>query len=230
MNVRSQTPKRVTKPTPPSSETSVVVLKDVQHWNGARHVLRGVDLSVDSNELLLVKGANGAGKSTLFRLLAGIHAPDRGEVSVLGASATSRKAYQKLSFVPDRALLFPRLSVREHLKYAAGIRCLRDGYDVGIDILGRLGAVSHLDDSGSDLSHGTQRKVALALGLLNDSSVILLDEPFAGLDTEAAQELSTILNEMMDSGKTVILSSHQEYHLLRLNIVTETVLVEGRLT
>lgn len=189
---------------------------------GGTLALVGVELSARSGELVLIRGANGSGKSTLLRLLAGLSSPSAGQVRVT-AEAGRRP---RLSFVGHAGHLFADLTPEENLGLAARLA----GADptAVLPILDRLGVAAVAHTRSRRLSSGTLRRVALARGLATDPDVLIADEPFAGLDADAADRVAAVLGEARDDGRLVIVASHEDARSLALADRTLE-LVAGRL-
>ena len=168
---------------------------------GEQRALRDVSFSARRGELLGVIGPNGAGKTTLLSILAGIRKPDSGELSVP----------REIGWVPQLAGLYRRLTVAENLRLFAHLERVTD-VDAAVERMleqTRLG--DRRDDQISKLSGGNQQRVNIAIGLLNQPPVLLLDEPSTGLDPRQRERLWEFVLGLAGSGTTVIYSTH---HLL----------------
>lgn len=170
---------------------------------GGTLALVGVDLTVRSGELLLVRGANGSGKSTLLRLLAGLASPSAGRLNITGEAG----GRPSLAFVGHAGHLYPDLTAAENVTLSARLAGAdRESVLPLLDLLGVI-AVAHVRCRG--LSSGTLRRVALARALATDPDVVIADEPFAGVDEEAADRVATVLAELRDQRRLVVLASHE---------------------
>ena len=191
-----------------------------------RAVLRGLDLRVRTGEILAVLGANGSGKSTLLRLLATLIRPTRGTVSLFGQDPWAAPDLRRyIGLVPHESLLYDSLTVEENLRFFAGL------YGVGS---GRVVAV--LEAAGLRplggrrvrlLSRGQRQQVDLARALLHDPHLLLLDEPFTGLDLVAAARLVTAILRSAGA-RTVVFATHDPAEA-RLLATGAAVLRAGRL-
>lgn len=169
-------------------------------------VLRGVDLGLPARALVRVEGANGTGKSTLLRLLAGIDAPSEGRIT----GGRPRTAY-----VPERfcaALPFTAAGYLVHLGRIHGLR-QADAVDRASGWLTRFGAAAHAGTPLTELSKGTSQKVAVAQALLAEPELLVLDEAWTGLDTEARGELDRAVAERVAAGATVVFVDHDAHRL-----------------
>jgi ABC-2 type transport system ATP-binding protein len=169
---------------------------------GDRQALRGVGFSVKPGELLAVVGPNGAGKTTMLGILAGINDPDAGEVEVMGGAG-------EVGWVPQQAALYRRLTVAENLRLFARLEKAGDVDATVEGMLEQTGLGDRRDDQVSDLSGGNQQRINIAIGLLAQPAVLLLDEPSAGLDPGQRIRLWEFVAGLAKAGTTVIYSTHQ---------------------
>jgi ABC-2 type transport system ATP-binding protein len=167
---------------------------------GERVALREVDLSARRGELLAVVGPNGAGKTTMLGILAGIIEPDAGEVEAADGA---------VGWVPQQAALYRRLTVAENLRLFARLEGAQDP-EASVDaMLAETGLEERRDDQVSSLSSGNQQRINIAIGLLAEPAVLLLDEPSAGLDPGQRIRLWEFVAGLAKGGTTVIYSTHQ---------------------
>jgi ABC-2 type transport system ATP-binding protein len=171
-----------------------------------------LSLAIPRGSFFGLVGPNGAGKTTTLRMATGLLRPDAGQVRVDGVEVWPNPANVKsrLGLVPDGLLLFERLSANEMLLYAGLLRgmpedqvLIRSG-----DLLDVLGLKDDADKLIVDYSHGMRKKTALACALLHRPPVLVLDEPFEGIDPVSAVNMRTVLERYTSSGGTVIMSSH----------------------
>ena len=181
-------------------------------WAGyrGREVLRNVNLDLGPG-LHIVLGPNGAGKTTLFRTLAGVLPPQAGRVLIEGCDPFQDvAAKRRVGVSMHRVALAPRLTVADNLQYDARIRGIpapaRDG---AVDrVLGLLDLNAIAGQLASKLSRGQAQRAALARALLSDPPVLILDEPFAGIDPVVAVQLRAQLRGLASAGRTVLMSTH----------------------
>jgi ABC-type multidrug transport system ATPase subunit len=190
-----------------------IALEGLERRYGDRPALRGVSVTVGEGQTLAVFGANGAGKTTLLRVLATLLRPHAGSVSVLGAAlpAESWKVRGRVGFLGHEPLLYPDLTARENLLFHArlhGVAHERVG-----ELLARVGLEHRAGDPVRELSRGMVQRLAAARAVLHDPAVILLDEPRAGLDPTAAEELEPLIGRA--SGRTRVLVTHDVERGLR---------------
>jgi ABC-2 type transport system ATP-binding protein len=182
---------------------NVVVLRGVRkrYSRSGAWVLGGVDLTIQAGSGHVVVGSNGSGKSTLLRLVAGITRPTKGEVS---GGAVS------IAYAPERLAGNIRMSARVYLSHMAALR--RVDADVARDRVDeldrRFGLLPGLDAPVRSLSKGNSQKVALMQAFVAPVQLLLLDEPYGGLDVQARDALSELIAGRIDAGAAVMLSSH----------------------
>lgn len=196
---------------------------------GETAVLRDVNLELPRGEVTVLLGTNGAGKSTLLRILAMLTQIDSGTVSIFGADiATSGPAVRALTgSVLHSPMLYADMSVRENLIFFADMYRLQNVYDLVAQTTVRVGIEPRIDDRVRTLSHGFQKRVALARALMHDPQLLLLDEPESGLDSQSVDRLDRILDEYRSSGRTVVMTTHIVEHALEL-ADRAVVLFDGR--
>jgi ABC-2 type transport system ATP-binding protein len=167
---------------------------------GERIALRDVSLDVRPGELLAVLGPNGAGKTTLLSILAGITRPDSGRINTSNG---------EVGWVPQQAGLYRRLTVEENLRLFSHLEGDADVEGTVQGMLDQTGLADRRDDPVTSLSGGNQQRINIAIGLLGDPSVLLLDEPSAGLDPSQRVRLWEFVSGLAEAGTTVIYSTHQ---------------------
>jgi ABC-2 type transport system ATP-binding protein len=167
---------------------------------GERAALREVSLDVSRGELLAVLGPNGAGKTTLLSILAGITKPDAGRID---------RANGEVGWVPQQAGLYRRLTVEENLRLFARMEGMEDVEGTIERMLEQTGLAERRHDQVSSLSGGNQQRINIAIGLMGDPSVLLLDEPSSGLDPSQRVRLWEFVAGLSKGGAAVIYSTHQ---------------------
>ena len=181
----------------------------VRTFGGLRAV-DGVSFRLAPGELLTVFGPNGAGKTTLLRMLAGTLRPTAGDVRIGGepADIAEREWRSRVGVVSHQSLLYGQLSAEENLRFYGSLFGLKDLRDRIQARLGSAGLTDRATTPVRDLSRGLKQRVALARALLHDPEVVLLDEPYAGLDAHAAAVLRDQLAALKDGSRTVVLVTH----------------------
>lgn len=187
-------------PAPTMAAPVVLRLRGVSARRGRRTVLSGINLTIRRGEVVAVVGANGAGKSTLLQLCAGL----------LRASGGSIERTPNFGYAPQLDSLAPLLTVDEHLRLFGAARGIRQGRSVstGHRLLTRLGWTARGDQTAGTLSGGTQQKLNVALAQLDAPDLLLLDEPYQGLDALAYEDLWALISAWRASGAGVLLVTH----------------------
>ncbi|MFZ2527947.1 MAG: ATP-binding cassette domain-containing protein [Rhodococcus sp. (in: high G+C Gram-positive bacteria)] len=170
------------------------------------------DLSFDvqPGELFGFVGSNGAGKTTTMRIALGVLAADSGEV-LLGGKPVDLDVRRTIGYMPEERGLYPKMKVGKQLSYLAQLHGLSrsEADDAVRRWTDRLGIAERVGDTVDSLSLGNQQRVQLAAALVHDPKVLVLDEPFSGLDPVAVDVMSDVLVEKANSGVPVVFSSHQ---------------------
>jgi ABC-type multidrug transport system ATPase subunit len=187
----------------------VLSTRGVSKTYGDLVALEPLDLSVPEGQRLVLVGHNGSGKTTLLRMVAGLLEPSSGEISVVGNPAGSLEARAAISYLPDNPVLYDDLSVLEHVEYVCRLHEAEDWQSRAVGLLDALGLTERADDLPSRFSRGLRQKTAILLGLIRPFSVLLIDEPFVGLDPPGRAALIELLDDAHDSGATVVVATHQ---------------------
>jgi ABC-2 type transport system ATP-binding protein len=177
---------------------------------GARVVLEGVDLDVPPGKVVGLLGPNGAGKTTLMRILFGVLAPEAGTIEWAGRPATDddRRTW---GYMPQERGLYRDMRVLDLLVWIARLHGLDKvtGRRRAEQLLGQLGLADRAKDEIQDLSGGMAQRVQLAAAMVHEPPLLVLDEPFAGLDPVAVEFLSNVITEHVRAGRNLLFSSHQ---------------------
>ncbi|MDN8595305.1 MULTISPECIES: ABC transporter ATP-binding protein [unclassified Corynebacterium] len=185
-------------------------IRDLHKRFGETHALDGMSFTVGDGELYGFVGSNGAGKSTTMRIALGVLEADSGEVLLNGApldDATRRR----IGYMPEERGLYGKEKILDQLVFLAQLH----GVDKaaakqrGTELLEELSLGERLNDKLDDLSLGNQQRVQLAASLIHDPDILILDEPFSGLDPVAVDVMSTMLSDRAANGVPVVFSSHQ---------------------
>ncbi len=174
-------------------------------------VLRKLDLAVARGEFVALLGPNGSGKSTLLRLLAGLSRPTGGTILVGGWQLPGEAAAVRgqIGLVSHQALLYENLTARENLRFFARLYALPD-MDARVDaLLAQVGLLRRADSLVRTFSRGMQQRLSIARALLHSPDVLLLDEPYTGLDQDAAHTLDNLLRAAHAEGRTIVMTTHQ---------------------
>jgi heme ABC exporter ATP-binding subunit CcmA len=186
---------------------TIITFNNVVKQFGRFIALRGVSLDLSAGKLYAILGENGAGKTTLLRVLAGLAQPTRGTVSMLGTSDL-RTVTREIGYMAHPSMLYDELSARENLHYFAALygiskedRCASLIQTVGLD--------PALSRPVGQYSQGMRQRLSLARALIHDPKILLLDEPFSNVDVRSAREIASLLGQLRDSGKTLLVITHQ---------------------
>ena len=187
-----------------------------KHFNGVTAV-DGIDYCFEAGKVTGLLGPNGAGKSTSIRMIMGILLPDAGSITA-GGQAVSEALRDRFGYLPEERGLYKRMRVLDHLVFFASLKGLSraPARQRGMEWLERLGLAAWAAHRVEDLSKGMQQKIQFAGTLLHDPDLILMDEPFAGLDPINTNALEDIVLELKAAGRTIIFSTHQMDNAERL--------------
>ncbi len=196
--------------------------RDLYKRYGDRTVVRGVSLEVSPGEVVGLLGPNGAGKTTTFYMVVGVEAPDRGEISWKGYNITNmpmhRRARKGIGYLPQEASVFRGLTVWENLMALAELQPLSKGEQV--QRCEKLLTEFHLqkvrDTRGMSLSGGERRRCEMARALVTQPRIMLLDEPFAGVDPKSVIEIQGLIADLKARGIGVLITDHNVRETLQI--------------
>lgn len=189
-----------------NSESAAVAIDALRVVRGGREVLPGLTAAVPSGQISGLLGPSGCGKTTLMRSIVGVQKIASGSVTVLGEPAGSVPLRRRVGYVTQSPSIYDDLTVRENLRFFAAVL----GVDTsGIDTAVRtVGLESHADSLTGRLSGGERSRASLAVALLSEPDVLVLDEPTVGLDPVLRRQLWGTFAELARAGKAIIVSSH----------------------
>ena len=184
-------------------------VKNIRKSFSGNEVLHGISFSVESGKALGLLGRNGAGKTTTIRILMDVFKCDSGEILIDGKPFIPKN--HQIGYLPEERGLYPKKKVTEQIIYLASLRGIskKEAKENTLKWLKRLGIEEYANRKLDTLSKGNQQKVQLAQTLVCNPEIIVLDEPFSGLDPVNAQILKDVVNELIQNNKIVIFSSHQ---------------------
>ncbi len=187
-----------------------IVARDLRRDFAGVPVLAGVDLTVEAGELVVLLGSNGAGKTTLLRVLAMLLRPSGGTLALFGEDASRRPAAarRRLGHVGHESACYPDLSGRENLEFYAELYAVPDARGRIDEVLSWAGLADAARRPVRVYSRGMAQRLALARALLHGPELLLLDEPWSGLDPAAAARLESLLGELRRAGHAIVLSTH----------------------
>jgi heme exporter protein A len=188
--------------------TPAIRARGVEKRFGRTAALRGVDLELAAGSSLAVLGPNGAGKTTLLRLIAGLARPSTGELEVAGERAGRPAARAQVGLIAHATFLYRELTARENLIFAARLFGIANPSARADELLAEaeLDHVAHRPAGA--FSRGMAQRLSIARGLVHDPAVLLLDEPFTGLDGPAAERLTARLVALRDRRRSLVIVTH----------------------
>src|SRR5690625_26916 len=192
----------------------------VDRWFGSHQALDQVSFAVEPGKLTGFVGGNGAGKTTAMRIILGVLAANEGTISYNGTQLGTDQR-RGFGYMPEERGLYPKMKIAEQIGYLARLHGFdrREADRRARDLLGRLGLDERANDALESLSLGNQQRVQIAAALVHDPQVLILDEPFSGLDPLAVEVVLGVLSEYADRGAPVLFSSHQLDLVERLTAV-----------
>ncbi|HIS70353.1 MAG TPA: ATP-binding cassette domain-containing protein [Candidatus Gallacutalibacter stercoravium] len=176
---------------------------------GEKQVLKGISLQANSGRALGLLGRNGAGKTTTIRIVMDVFPPDGGRVLLDGTPLRDTKV--RVGYLPEERGMYPKKKILEQLVYFGCLRGMKSGdaKRSALEKLERLGMAEYAGKKLETLSKGNQQKIQLAATLVCNPEIVILDEPFSGLDPVNAMLLKDVVHELIQAGKIVLFSSHQ---------------------
>jgi len=185
-------------------------VRNISRSFGTRRVVDDVSFDVGRGRLTGFVGGNGAGKTTTMRMILGVLRPDSGTITLDGAPV-GQDALRGFGYMPEERGLYPKMEIAEQLAYLARLHGIDKvtAMQRTDDLLERLGLIERRRDKLESLSLGNQQRVQVAAALVHDPDVLIMDEPFSGLDPMAVDEVVTVIAEHAARGVPVLFSSHQ---------------------
>ena len=189
---------------------SVISVDRVTKRFSGHTAVKRFSMEVPQGAVFGLLGPNGAGKTTTIRMIMDIIRPDEGKVRLFGGLGTGRELSSRIGFLPEERGLYPKMQVQAQLAFLAEIKGLKhkDALTRGREWLERLGLGEWMDRKVEDLSKGMQQKVQFISTLMHDPDLVILDEPFSGLDPVNTKAMKDILVDFARRGKTVLFSTH----------------------
>ena len=189
-------------------ETPILQVSNINKSFGRVRALRDVSFSVARGAIIGLVGPNGAGKSTTMKVITGVTAPDVGEVKVAGETVTMqhRHVLAKVGALIENPGLYAYMTGWDNLKLYAEVAGISDNKIT--EIVTQLGLVEFINKKVKTYSWGMKQRVGVALAMVNDPDLLLLDEPLNGMDPVSAEAVKAVLRDWRDAGKTILISSH----------------------
>ena len=190
----------------------MIEIKNVTKKYGSNVALKDVSFTVNDGEIFAFIGHNGAGKTTLIKAIVGIHKFDEGDILINGKSIKDKslECKKEMAFVPDNPELYEQMKAIDFINFVCDI------YEVPQDIreknIKKYAKMFEIEDKLNDpiesFSHGMKQKIALISALAHEPQILVMDEPFVGLDPKAVFDVKEVMNEMIKEGKTIFFSTH----------------------
>jgi ABC-2 type transport system ATP-binding protein len=201
----------------PTDADAVLVARGASKSYADLVALAPLDLAVEDGERVALVGHNGSGKSTFLQLTAGLLELSEGTIEVVGAAVGASDARAAISYLPDTPVLYDDLSVREHLAYVAALHGVDADEEEIEELIERIGLTDRADDLPARFSRGLRQKASIAVGLVRPFQLLLVDEPFVGLDAAGKEALVSLLDEAHDSGAASIVATHDPEYVERVD-------------
>jgi ABC-2 type transport system ATP-binding protein len=195
----------------------MLVLDKVTRSFGGVHAVRGVSFSVSTGSVYGLLGPNGAGKTTTMRMILGIYPPDSGSIT-WNRKPVDTALRRRFGYLPEERGLYGRMAVREQIVYFGRLHGLHavDARRRADEWMERLGIATYAKRACSELSKGNQQKVQMACASLHEPELLILDEPFSGLDPLNAEAMLAAMQWLRERGTTLVLSTHQMWQIERI--------------
>ncbi|MCT7972235.1 amino acid ABC transporter ATP-binding protein [Laspinema olomoucense] len=201
----------------PPDKRSIIIAENVQKWYGHYHALRGVSLTVDSGEVVVIMGPSGSGKSTFIRTFNALEDYQKGRIEIDGIELSNDlknidSIRREVGMVFQQFNLFPHLSVLQNVTLAP--KWVRrwskvKAEEVGMQLLERVGILEQARKYPGQLSGGQQQRVAIARALAMQPKIMLFDEPTSALDPEMVREVLEVMRNLATSGMTMVVVTHE---------------------
>lgn len=177
---------------------------------GAREILHGIDLHIPSGEFVMIFGPNGAGKSTLMKILSLLSKATSGKLEVAGIDSGNEQSNlrRRLGMISHHTLLYENLTANENLLYYARMYNVEDIQHRIQDLIRQVGLEFYLNEPVRTFSRGMQQRLAIARALIHQPDVLFLDEPYTGLDQQAIAILHSVLSDLKEQSKTIVMITH----------------------
>ena len=190
----------------------MIEIKNVTKKYGEKTALKNISFDVNDGEIFAFIGHNGAGKTTLIKSIVGIHEFDEGDILINGKSIKDKPidCKKEIAFVPDNPELYEQMKAIDYINFICDIyETPQDMREKNIKEYAKLFEMEdNLNNTIDSFSHGMKQKIALISALVHNPKILIMDEPFVGLDPKAVFDVKEIMNEMVKSGKTIFFSTH----------------------
>lgn len=196
----------------------MIVIDKVTKFYGKKRSLHNVSLTVNKGEIMGVIGPNGAGKSTLLAMLATLANPKSGKININGHELPKHKKQVReiIGYVPQDVALLEHLSVKENMVFWSGLTSRKTSTKQLMELCEKVQLQDKWTEKVATLSGGMKRKLNIAVALIHDSEIILMDEPTVGIDLQSKFEINQFIKELAGHGKTIVYATHDLNEILYL--------------
>ncbi len=199
------------------SHSTRIVIKGLVKRYHYQPVLDNLSLTIEDGDLCVLVGANGAGKTTLLRILADLVRPDKGQIIIGGETFINNSLLRsKLGYVGHQTMFYQDLSALENLLHYAHLYQLSHPNEKAAESIFSVGLSPHQHKPVRVFSRGMQQRLSIARALLHDPDILLFDEPYTGLDQEAARFLDERLRNLHQPGRTILVAAHRPQRLISI--------------
>lgn len=211
-----------------------VVVKDLIIKYGDKTAVDLISFTVQPGESLGILGSNGAGKSSTMKVVSGVNPSRHGSILIdklnLADVDNREEALKEIGYCPDVGGLIKTATVREHIAIALSAHHQLERWDQALLLVERMGLIKELDEQTAGFSHGMSRRLSVILAIIASNKVLILDEPFDGVDPSGVEETLALIQEAKDAGLSVIISTHLQELMIkasdRIIIMKEGKIVE----
>lgn len=184
----------------------ILSVKDIKKSYGKEKVLKGISFEIDEPQIIALVGPNGSGKSTLLNIISNLVAADSGEITILNKKNKDPIIFKEISYMQDNSVLYDYLTGYDHLQFIGDVQGISK--EQIMKTAERIGITGYLNKKVQNHSLGMKQHLLLAMAILNEPKLLILDEPLNGLDPTSAIRVRELLIELSKSGTTILLSSH----------------------
>ena len=193
----------------PALPPAALELHALEKTYGDAAALEPLSLRIEVNQRVALLGHNGSGKTTMLRMASGLLGPTSGDVSVFDHPAGSLAARSILSYIADNPTFYDDLSMWQHLEYVARLHGVDNWEQYAADLLDHLGLYERADDLPNSFSRGLRQKAAIAIAFIRPFQLLLVDEPFVGLDAAGKEALIELLDQAHKDGAALVVATHE---------------------
>ncbi|KON69285.1 ABC transporter ATP-binding protein [Peribacillus butanolivorans] len=197
----------------------ILSVNNIHKSYGKEEVLKGISFDINNSEIVALVGPNGSGKSTLLNIINNLLPANNGKVNILGGSNKDPEVFRKISFMQDNTVLYDYLTGYDHLQFIGDLQRITKKHI--FETAERIGIDGYLNKKVGHYSLGMKQHLLLAMALINQPKLLILDEPLNGLDPTSAIKVRELLLELAEQGTAILLSSH---NLAEIDKVTSNIL------